>query len=608
MRYFILIFGLFFIFSANKTIAQTRLDLATAILPTHRSAADGDTISHFAVMINSSTTDTLTNCRLQGTGNTGPNDEQIRRDSFTYQTVDANNNLTGTPNTPVDLPPGAVQHFVFSMDAGSVFGSFGFFVRQTALFRCNNGVGQDITYVNTSSLYYTDLKAPMDALSVAVTPSGDGVLRIATAGGTEAFSIAATNLGSAGANENVVVTPTLDVQIENAAFFGNLLVVKGAFSHLAQLSICETNPVTGVCLAPAAASVISSLGTDVSTFSVFVTTDAETGAALLPQWLRVTVDFVPQTAALNETAGRTSVALTAPGQLTGSAETFAGLSPGLYSFRMRPNSFNSSGGMKDGELLVFDPPVTIATSKDSTASTLVYLENEPPLGTIAGGLLSANLFDNGQTAVPISVTKITPTVQQFFNTFFDLRAKNDLDQPPNGGMASAPLPRTENGTSVTVVRSPADFPGDEVMQLQKSINNAYLQTFTSNIGGALSGGSILSGEVRDPLSGTVRGTLNLGPVGTTSELDFIGCAMEIAENPASFAANFVTFLVILTDQTAGSCLQPGDYLMMIYRSVLAEKSFQPMQMGTSHGIAVLYGHEATPTENQGMVFSVEYTF
>ncbi|MBL4616752.1 MAG: hypothetical protein JKY46_03575 [Robiginitomaculum sp.] len=608
MRYFGLILGLFFIFSANKTIAQTRLDLATAILPTHRSAAEGDTISHFAVMINSSTTDTLTNCRLQGTGNTTPNDEQIRRDSFTYQTVDANNNLTGTPNTPVDLPPGAVQHFVFSMDAGSVFGSFGFFVNQTALFRCNNGVGQDITYVNTSSLYYTDLKDPMDALSVAVTPSGDGVLRIATAGGTEAFSIAATNLGSAGANENVVVTPTLDVQISDFAFAKNLMA-KNAFSKLAQLSICETNPATGICLAPAAASVTASLGTGVSTFSVFVTTDAETGAALLPQWLRVTVDFVPQTIALNEIAGRTSVALTAPGQLTGSAETFAGLSPGLYSFRMRPNSFNSNGGIRDGEFLVIDPPAIIATGKDSTATTLLApINNELPIGTLAAGVLSANLFDNGQTAIPITVTKTTPTIQQFFNTFFDMRAKNDLDQPPSGVMASAPLPRTENGTSLTVARNPMDFPGDEVVQIQKSVNNAYLQTFTSNIGGTLSGGGALSGEVRDPISGTVRGTLNLGPVGTTSDLNFIGCAMEIAENPASFAANFVTFLVILTDQTAGSCLQPGDYLMMIYRSVLAETAFQPMQMGTSHGIAVLYGHEATPTEDQGMVFSVEYIF
>jgi len=66
---FIVGFALF----TQDAIAQ-RLDFNSAILPSHRSVAVDDTFSHFAVIVNSSSTDTFTNCRLQAVGDTAGND------------------------------------------------------------------------------------------------------------------------------------------------------------------------------------------------------------------------------------------------------------------------------------------------------------------------------------------------------------------------------------------------------------------------------------------------------------------------------------------------------------------------------------------------------
>lgn len=610
MRLTWLIMFCFFALTAHGAMAQTRLDLATAILPTHRSAAEGNTISHFAVMINGSATDTLTNCRMQAPGNVAGNDEELRRNSFVYQTVDAGNNLTGSPNTPVDLPPGAVQHFVFSMDASSVFGSFGFFAKQTALFRCDNGNGQDTTYVNTSSLYYTDLKAPMDALAIAVTPSGDGILRIATAGGTEAFSLAATNIGSDGASENVTVRPSLDVQIAKSSVFDDQ-AYKGAFSRLADLSICETNPATGDCLAAATDSVTASLGAGVSTFSVFVTTDAETGATLLPQWLRVTVDFVPETAALGETAGRTSVALTAPGALTGTSETFANLSPGLYAIRLRPNSFSTIGGIKDGEILVFQPPSSSADDPE---------KSDPPQSQNGrfdkaehynyAGAVMAQLFLGRDSLVLTSDDRLAEIdaeeAERAARFLASIRDRTDLDKPPNGQVVTPVGARTDNGGSATLARAPSDFPGDEVMLLQQVVNQSLLQSFVLNLQQNLDIGAGFSGELRNISTGASEGTLNLGNNGITTDLTSIGCQMAITEQPLNFATNAITYLVAMTDITNLTCALTGDYVLMLYQSNLAERAFTTLDPASLYAMALLIGRTNTPTEGAGLSLAVKF--
>ncbi len=592
-----IIFIIGFVLFSQNAIAQ-RLDFNSAILPSHRSVAVNDTFSHFAVIINSSSTDTFTNCRLRATGNIAGDDEALRRASFTYQTVDASNSLTGTPNTPVDIPPGGTQYFVFSMDAGAIISNINAFVGQTIYILCDNASGQEFTYLNTSSLFYSDIKAPMDALAIASTPSNDGVMRISNAGATGAFSLAATNLGSAGANENVIVTPTLEVQTEPFAF-NRELVTSNAFSKLAELSICETNPSDGTCLAPAAASVTASLGTGVSTFSVFVTPDAELGAALLPQWLRITVNFVPETAASDEIAGRTSVALQAPGSLTGSADTFAGLSPGLYTFRSRPHIFTSAAGNKDGEFIVFDPPTPAASDKLGRTANA----DNPLMHSGWGlGILFARLFDGGNVALPVKLDDTS----NIANLHADIRNPNDPDKPPNGTAVTPPAPRTHNGMGYTMVRDPQDWPGDELVLLQKAANDTTMKNFTNNLGIALNNNATLSVPVRNPATGAVEGTLNLGPNDTTSQLDILGCMMRIVQQPPDFQAFFIYFVVTFADIAANSCASPGEFYMVINESILAERAYEPTQSGSSYASVTLFGMPETPTEGQGIVFASEF--
>lgn len=491
------------------------------------------------------------------------------------------------------------------MDAGAVNGNISEFTGQTINILCSNASGQEFTYLNTSSLFYTDTKAPMDALVIASTPSNDGVMRITAAGATGAFSLAATNLDSAGASENVVVTPTLEVQTEPFAF-NRELVTKNSFSQLAQLAICETNPADGTCLAPATASVTASLGTGISTFSVFVTPDAELGATFLPQWLRITVNFVPETAALNEIAGRTSVALQAPGVLSGSADTFAGLSPGLYTFRARPHIFTAAAGNKDGELIVFEAPPPAGTQGKGSSKPMTSDGQAPFVSLSTVGVIFASLLD-GNYALPVGVERKTLTIDQIWTVLSEIRAQTDPDQPPNGTPVTPTAAPTKNGVAMSLVRNPQDWPGDELVLLQKAVTDTVIKDFTNKLGVALSNNATLSVPLRNPATGVSQGTLNLGPNGTTSQLDALGCAMMIQQQPPDFQAFFIYFVVTLTDITASSCVSPGEFYMTINNSIMAERAFEPTQSANSYASVTLFGQPGTSTEGQGLVYASEFS-
>jgi hypothetical protein len=87
-------------------------------------------------------------------------------------------------------------------------------------------------------------------VAIGATSSGDGVLRLPGSTGVHAFGTASVNIGATG-----TITATADT---------------GGVSLPLTLTLCQTNPGTGGCLAPPAASVSSSVGNQqVATYAVF---------------------------------------------------------------------------------------------------------------------------------------------------------------------------------------------------------------------------------------------------------------------------------------------------------------------------------------------------
>src|SRR5262249_61955974 len=87
-----------------------------------------------------------------------------------------------------------------------------------------------------------------DVVALAVTPTGNGVVSVAGAG---VFAVATVNLGA-----GAMITASVDTG--------------GATLPIA-VSLCETNPLTGACLGPAASSVTTQIDAgETPTFGVFV--------------------------------------------------------------------------------------------------------------------------------------------------------------------------------------------------------------------------------------------------------------------------------------------------------------------------------------------------
>jgi hypothetical protein len=151
--------------------------------------------------------------------------------TFMYQTTDANNNLSGAPNTPVDLPPGSGRTFMFAIApvVDLVEAEF------APIFACaNTPVTVSAPGANTFLLSASGAPTP-DLAAVSVTPSQDGIVDIPGNTGTGFFVAAAINVGTIG-----TITATAD---DN-----------GRALPLA-LTICETDLNSGACINPPAPTV-----------------------------------------------------------------------------------------------------------------------------------------------------------------------------------------------------------------------------------------------------------------------------------------------------------------------------------------------------------------
>ncbi|MBI1339380.1 hypothetical protein GC169_04110 [bacterium] len=244
--------------------------LESAVTPLIRTVTPGTTATAFGVISNSGTT-TLTNCRPVA----DPLALASSQVTFSYQTTNASNQLTGTTDTAATLTPGASQNFLLRFTTPSGGESS---VDPRISFRCNEATAPTRNGVNTFQLAWAN-SAP-DIIPIVVTLSGDGVVRVANPGGVQALPAAAVNIGAAG---NILVTPT--------TFLGDL-------SPAVTATICETNPTTGQCTNPSTPGgyVLAAFAQNQSrTFTVFFDQFDTVGTPFMPDVVRVGMDFYSYT-------------------------------------------------------------------------------------------------------------------------------------------------------------------------------------------------------------------------------------------------------------------------------------------------------------------------
>ena len=260
--------------------------LFTSMAPEARTASVGGTsATFFASAINSGTT-ALANCR--------PSAGAFPQAQFSYQTVDANNQLTGTPNTPVSIAAGDTQGFlvVYAPPAAGWQGVI------DARIECDERDSEYVPYLSGTLVIPSSGQLP-DVVAISATPSQDGVIRINRVGGRGVMAVAAVNIGAAG---EVVVRP-LDAQY---------------MTGMAQFTVCETDAASQCLADPAAELVVNFAEDQVRTFAVFARGQTGAGIPFYPDFLRVRLQIIHNGTGL--TVGSTSAAFTAP-DVDGATET-----------------------------------------------------------------------------------------------------------------------------------------------------------------------------------------------------------------------------------------------------------------------------------------------
>jgi sugar lactone lactonase YvrE len=263
--------------SAGNVVYQILLvpsPLVAAILPGSRSVKVGVPATVFTTIVNASGNQ-LANC-LPSLPLTAP--AQL---SLDYRpTNPATNTVIGVLDQPVTIPANGSQSFVLGFNASAPVTA----LNQSLVFSCGGvSPAPNTVGVNTLDLLFSATPVPD---IVALVASGDpGYVDIPGATGTGVFAVATINLG-------------IDATITASANTGtaNLPVT---------LAVCETNPLSGVCLAAPAPSATTDIQPNATpTFGIFVAGSA--AVANSPGVNRVFVTFTDGGGTLR---GETSVAV-----------------------------------------------------------------------------------------------------------------------------------------------------------------------------------------------------------------------------------------------------------------------------------------------------------
>ncbi|WP_109261109.1 reprolysin-like metallopeptidase [Hyphobacterium indicum] len=227
--------------------------VVSSVLPITRSVQNGTVATAFATIINPAATgSTATGCGLRLAGTTPA--------QFSYQTTTPANALSGTANTPADIAAGGAQNFVFSVTSATDFADNQGLPQastnnETHLFVeafCSNRRSGEYT-LGLNSLIFSSSPTPVPDI-VALATSGDpGRVNVPTTGNfVGVFAVAISNVGAAG-----TITASGDTG-------GRALAIQN-------IEVCPTNPATGVCTSPRAATAQLNVGANgTATFGVFV--------------------------------------------------------------------------------------------------------------------------------------------------------------------------------------------------------------------------------------------------------------------------------------------------------------------------------------------------
>lgn len=282
-------------FDRNITTASSTL--SASVLPSSRSVTFGTTATAFATIANGGQT-AATGCEISLL--------TVVKGGFSYQTTDPNTNaLTGTINTPVDIPAGQSQSFVIAFTPVQEFynSAIPFTPEDIELFfNCSGQQPALLPGVNTLLMSSGTVATP-DVVSIAATNSGDGILYLGGNTTTGAIGMAAINVGATG---DLTIQPRRGAApgSDRPDFAGVPLPPPGL-----QLSICETTGNNGQCLGNSGTSLTVSgsyAQNAVRTFTILAKGNGET-IANNPAINRIFVDFVDSD---GNVRGSTSVAVT----------------------------------------------------------------------------------------------------------------------------------------------------------------------------------------------------------------------------------------------------------------------------------------------------------
>jgi|HubBroStandDraft_1064217.scaffolds.fasta_scaffold00007_45 YVTN family beta-propeller protein len=261
-------------FVAPTLATPASADLASAVLPGGRSVEIPTVATVFATLVNL-TPNTVDNCEIQLPAST-PSGLSLQ-----FQTTNPDTNaLTGTPDTPVTIPVLGAQSFVLSFSAAAPLTVSGL----ALVYACLDVAQAPVTTgVNTVDLLFSSTPIP-DIIALSATATNDGTIHVPD-GGSAAFAVATIDAGAAGS-----ITVSTDT---------------GSATLPLTVSLCQTNPANGTCLAPPSSTVTLNFGAEATpTFSFFATASAV--IAFSPGASRIFVQFEDSTGVSH---GSTSVAV-----------------------------------------------------------------------------------------------------------------------------------------------------------------------------------------------------------------------------------------------------------------------------------------------------------
>jgi Subtilase family len=233
-------------------------NLVTAVLPYARSVQVGKQATAFMTVINAGAAGT--NCSISLVPG-------AFQGGFSYQTTNASNVAIGSPNTPIDIAgSNTIQNFVFAVTPSAIISQQELGIQA----KCDEGTASSVTTGVNSFILSSANAVPADMLMIGLTSPAGGTISIPGPSGASAAAIATLALGG-----NASLTLSAD---------------DGGKGLPLVLFVCETDPVTGLCLAsPTQTVTISSVNGESRTFAVFA--NATGDIPFLPGTNRLFVRF-----------------------------------------------------------------------------------------------------------------------------------------------------------------------------------------------------------------------------------------------------------------------------------------------------------------------------